>query len=329
MAVLNLPQSRGRESAWRWTCLLALLATPAHANGAMGLALTIFDWRTWLIYVAATVLFEAWALGKLLQVPARKALGCSVGANLLTGLLGASCLGMFAYGSPWNRLNPNPFLHTLALFVVYGILSALIEVLLWGSATKLPLSGRQIVLRSVGVHLLGVPLGLAILLAPARPYRGLEMQVHYNRQLVFQSLSVRRALDHYLSRHHCLPPAKSYGEALEMLRPYLEEWAAREPDLWAAAYQPVYHRFDTGEARRGPMMEWNAQLAAQPDFLRHPPPAQWICRMTDESGYRTGFVWSGGEGSAIIRAWDPKALGYLTPPTAASGRSNGGPSGAK
>lgn len=318
-----LPGQHRSVGTWKWIGLLATLPTPAAANGAMSLALTIFEWRTWLVYVGATVLFEAWLFGKLFRVPWPKAFARSVGANLLTGLLGASCLGIFTYGSPWNRLNPNPFVQTVALFVGYGLLSALVEAAIWRGATKLPLTNRQITLRSLTVHLLGVPLGLSILLLPARPYRGLEMQVAANREAYLRPL-ILRALNQRIAEHGRLPAVKSYEEALEVLRPELG-WAAREPDLWAAAYLPRYQRFDTGEAKRGPRMEWNTHLATVTDFLNHPPSPTWVCRIAYEDGFQNGLVWNG---SGIERTADPVALGYATKPSAED-KGNATTSGAR
>jgi hypothetical protein len=295
--------------AWQAFSLLALLAaSPAHANGAMSLALTIFEWRTWLLYVAATLVFEAWALGKLLRVPLGRSIGVSLVANLLTGLLGASCLGMVAYGAPENRLNPNPFGHTLTVFLVYGLLSALVEANFWASASPLIMSWRQLAQRSIVVHLLGVPLGLAILLAPARPYRGLEMQVGTNRQLGFHHRDLAKALEKYVTRHGRLPPARSYAEMLEMVRSDLGE-VGKWPDLWASAYQPVYHRFDTGEARRGPMIEWNAALAADRRPAERLPATVWVIRKKYPDGYYGGLTWTP---YTVIFKWvyRPALLGY-------------------
>jgi len=35
----------------------------ASANGAMGLALEMFDYRTWTVYVVVTIVLEAWIIG--------------------------------------------------------------------------------------------------------------------------------------------------------------------------------------------------------------------------------------------------------------------------
>jgi hypothetical protein len=218
---------------------------------------------------------------------------------------------MFAYGAPENRLNPNPLGHTLTVFLVYGLLSALVEANLWASASPLVMSWRQVAQRSIAIHLLGVPLGLAILLAPARPYRGLEMQVRTNRQLGFHYSYLAKALEKYVTRHGRLPPARSYAEMLEMVRPDLGA-IGKWPDLWASAYQPVYHRFDTGEARRGPMVEWNAALAADQRPVERLPTTVWVIRKKDNDGYIGGLTWQ--PDTAIIR-WEsrPALLGYGAP----------------
>ena len=61
------------------------IATPASANGAMGLALSTFEWPLWLVYVGVTVVLEALLIGAWLRVAPLRALGLSVWANTLTG----------------------------------------------------------------------------------------------------------------------------------------------------------------------------------------------------------------------------------------------------
>src|SRR5438874_502307 len=88
--------------------LLMLLPIPAFANGAMGLALSIFTWPMWLVYVVATVLFEAWAMGRGLRLPFSQALRLSFWANLLTAVVGGFFSGIIGYsffGMFGSRLN--------------------------------------------------------------------------------------------------------------------------------------------------------------------------------------------------------------------------------
>ena len=42
---------------------IGALTCMASANGAMGLALEMFDYRTWTVYVVVTIVLEAWIIG--------------------------------------------------------------------------------------------------------------------------------------------------------------------------------------------------------------------------------------------------------------------------
>ncbi|HTE19168.1 MAG TPA: hypothetical protein VK689_12400, partial [Armatimonadota bacterium] len=206
-----------------WSLLLA--AGPASANGAMSLALGTFGWDLWGSYVLAIVLFEALFLGRCLRVPLGKALIYSLGANLLTAVVGGSVSGIFSYGFLGvfaTRLNPNPFGQTLLLFTLFASLSAPVEAWVSSGAPSTlggtSRRGRTLAL-ALAVHLLAVPLGLAILLLPVRPYGGLESQVAGERQSIQRE--VVRALNQYVADHESLPPDRTYGEVLERLRPQL------------------------------------------------------------------------------------------------------------
>ena len=177
-----------------------LLPTAARANGAMGLALAIFAWTPWFCYVVVTIVFEAIALGRWLRVPLGRALLVSLGANFVTAVIGGSISGILCalFGFYGERLNPNPFGQSLLLFTVFGIVSAIIEAYCWMRATSFRRSA--VVLPSLIVHLLGVLTGLAILLVPARPYRGLESQVFVTRFYYFLQQDLTNALRDYGKR---------------------------------------------------------------------------------------------------------------------------------
>jgi len=50
----------------------------------MGLALEVFDFRIWFVYVAATVVLESWIIGRCLEVGWGKSLLVSCIANACT-----------------------------------------------------------------------------------------------------------------------------------------------------------------------------------------------------------------------------------------------------
>jgi len=131
---------------------------------------------------------------------------------------------------------------------------------------------------SVLVHMAVIPVGLAILLIPDRPYRGIEGQVFAHR-IYWLRPYVKLALNDYLSRHGSLPPGHTYGEVLAAVKDKMGAYAD-DPGLWAAEYLPDYSRFDTSEARRGERMEWNQNARAIQDVIRE--------RLTDRNGWR-GF----------------------------------------
>jgi hypothetical protein len=138
------------------------------------------------------------------------------------------------------------------------------------------------------------------------------MQVWTNRQLGFHHRDLAKALESYVARHERLPPAKSYAEMLEMVRADLGA-AGKWSDLWAAAYQPEYHRFDTGEARRVPIVEWNASLATAPWSMKRQPETVWVIRSKSVPGYARGLTW---QIDTAIFEWEYRAskLGYEAAP---------------
>jgi hypothetical protein len=286
--------------------VLALLPSPASANGAMSLALGTFGWELWSVYVVATVLFEAFVMGRWLRLSFGKALLYSLGANFLTAIAGGVISGVVSYGFLGvfgSRLNPNPFAQTLFLFTLFGLGSGLVEAIIWRESKPVrsgEVTGRRVLALSLAAHLVGVPLGLAILLAPDRPYRGLEMQVEGERGWLENSL--RNALNEYIAEHQALPPDRTYEEVLERLRPRLDRFGT-DPGLWAAAYRADYHRFDTGERRRAPI-EWNAAAAGEKPF-EGPPRTIWRTRSCWD-GWCTGLVFDGG----VRRTSDRQMLGF-------------------
>jgi hypothetical protein len=297
---------------------LLSLAAPASANAALGLALATFNWGPWLAYVVAIIVFEAIVIGRWLGFSIGKSLAYSTGANLLTAVLGSPVSSIASYSFPLisgSVLDPNPFGQTLALFAAFGVASACIEAGVWWHAVrerahKVGASRRRLLARSAVAHLVGVPLGLGILLIPGRPYRGLEMRVSHQRHAWLQT-QVLMAINDYLGEHEALPPDRTYAELLERLQPRLGRFAA-DPGLWAAAYHPVYHRFDTGEMRRGAAVEWNPAVASE-KLLEGPPRTIWLTRSRVD-GFCEGLVMQ-LPGVVVSRTIDPERLGFAQPGT--------------
>jgi hypothetical protein len=292
------------------TAATLLAAAPASANGAMALALGTFEWGPWCIYVAATILFEALLMGRFLKVPIRMALALSILANGLTAIGGGVVSGILSYtflGLFGSRLNPNPLGQTLLLFTLFALVSAPVEASVWLGAPfawAKKLTRRHVLRLSFGVHLLGVPLGLAILLAPPRPYHGLEIQVAAERQVWLQH-ELQRALSEYMAEHRALPPDRTYEDVLRRLRPQLGPFAG-DRGLWAAAYRPDYHRFDVGEMRRVPI-EWNASVSNE-KLDSGPTRTVWLSRSSGD-GYSEGLVIE-LPGGVVERTTDPAKLGF-------------------
>jgi hypothetical protein len=291
--------------------LCLLVPAPAWANGAMSLALATFAWGPWLGYVIATILYEAWAFGQILALPWKQALMRSLAANAVTAGVGGCVSGVLAYpllGIFGTTLNPNPLAQTLLLFAAFGLVSAWIETGVWLElAAPAGLSSRRLFARSCLVHVTGVPLALAILLLPSRPYPGLEGQAYSQRFFWLGRQEVRRALEESIVQHQRVPAVESYGELLETLRPKLGRFAG-ERDLWTAAYAPHYQRFDTGEARRGAPVEWNVRPAGFARILRGELPGPiWLTRVR-ANGWTEGLVLE--TGGRVRATSDPVALGY-------------------
>jgi hypothetical protein len=293
------------------------LPTAAYANGAMSLALATFGWDMWLPYVVVTLVFEAVILGRWLRVPLRRALNIAFGANFVTAIIGGFFSGILSYifyDSFGSKLNPNPFFQNLLLFTLFGIVSACIEALFWAHAVEKPIPlettadkparsrPRSVLAQVLLVHLLGVPVGLAVLLLPARPYPGLEGRVYGERYRLERQ--VQRALEHCISQNRRVPSVQNYEELLELLKTDLDRFG-HDSGRWAGAYRPHYERFDTGEMRREPIT-WNRDAAGRrlSDDLNT---VLWLTR-SQYHGYCRGLVLTSGYSVKITT--DRTELGY-------------------
>ena len=262
----------------------------------MALAFGTFQWGPWLAYVVVTVLYEAAVLARWSRAGWWKSLGVSVGANFVTGIFGTAFVsGIFGYTiysvGAKSRYEPNPLVHAVVSLLVGGVFSALIEALFWKQ-----LANRPAWKASLLTHLVGIPLALAILLLPERPYTGLESQASFRRHYVRKDAT--RALNEAL------------GQAEEHGKPFLapRDWNALladakldGTDLRAAGFSPHFGRFDTGEAGREPA-EWNPALVGK-DLLKLERPV-WLVRW-GASTYPEGIVWEGGfKYVPNLRGWE-------------------------
>jgi hypothetical protein len=278
----------------------------------MELALATFAWGPWVCYVLVTIAYEAWAFGRILRTPWSRSLRVSLGANALTALAGGCVSGVLAYaflGIFGSRLNPNPLAQTLFLFCAFGLVSALIEAEVWRKFSgERGVQHRCLLGSSCLIHLIGVPLGLAILLLSPRPYPGLEGQATAERMVWLHDYQVRRALERYIATHQTLPPAQTYGQLLGGLRSDLGRFAS-DRGLWAAAYWPEYGRFDTGERGRGPRFEWNPDRRSAERLLAGEDDRPlWLTRIR-RADWAEGLIME--RGGHVQRTSDPALLGFV------------------
>ncbi len=140
----------------------------------MGLGLELRHLPIWAAYCVAMVLAEAFFIGLKIGFSGWESLGISLGANFATAWICATggCFAPFLHSTfIGSRANPNPFLNAATLLLILAFPSALIEGAVWSSFLRRKGSIREwsVVGRSLGVHLVCVPLGMAILLIPERP----------------------------------------------------------------------------------------------------------------------------------------------------------------
>lgn len=237
---------------WRLTALLMLvgIAATASANGAMGLALEMFEWRTWSVYVAVTIVLEALIIGRAASLNWGKSLGISLLANFITaGFCASGCFfAPVLHGSfVGSAINPNPFWNSVALLTIYGLISALIEAFIWaGFVDKDRKSRTQ--LASLAAHGIGIPVALAILLIPDHPYRGLERTTDLHRMRFV--IGLRDAFGVEIAETNRIPAASSASDLIAAAARRSNDHVA---DAWAAGYKADFERFDTHEMKRIPL----------------------------------------------------------------------------
>lgn len=290
---------------------LLLLAAGAQANGAMGLGLEMFDLRYWFAYVAAMVVLEAWLIGRWLKLGWLASLAVSILANFLTGVLcgGMGCFAPLLHGSyVGSQTNPNPFMNAVVLLSGLALPSAYVESYLWRRAVKSP-DHWPVIKRCLVVHALTVPLGLAILLIPERPYRGAELTTQWHRRMHLRH--VARALAEAVADRNAIPAESDPAKLIQDISTYIDSEVSRD-ELELALYEPRFSRFSMGESRKEPLEINRALLGLKipPQSDGSEPKWTWFIRSRDVGiGYRWGIAIDVGYGEVKLTR-DRKELGY-------------------
>lgn len=252
------------------------LAASAHANGAMGLGLEMFELTYWYAYVGVTVALEAWLIGRWLGQSWPISLSLSVLANLFTGVM----CGGWGFCAPalhttfvGDSVNPNLFLNAVALLLIFAVPSAIFESFIWNRARKEAHEGK-VMLRSVFVHLATVPVGLAILLIPAEPYRGIAGDRYLLRH------DIEKAIIEYVADKEHAPTQSEPKKLIEELQPYLR-WESRDKAIYGL-YRQDRGRFSIGERWKYPVEVNKAVLGKKVKFEGEenaPEQYEWFLRI--------------------------------------------------
>lgn len=252
------------------------LSASAHANGAMGLGLEMFELSYWFAYVGVTVVLEAWLIGRWIGQSWPVSLGLSILANLFTGVM----CGGWGFCAPFlhtifvgDSMNPNLFLNAVALLLVFAVPSAIFESLIWNRARKEAHEGK-VMLRSIGVHLATVPVGLTILLIPAEPYRGLVGDRYQLRH------DIKRAVQDYVYDKEHAPTQSDPKKLIEELQPYMR-WGSTDKAIYGL-YRQDRGRFSTGENWKYPVEVNKAVLGKKVKLEGEenaPEQVEWFLRL--------------------------------------------------
>jgi hypothetical protein len=282
-----------------------MLSSLALANAAMGLGLEMFDLRTWLVYVVATVAFEAWFIGIRSGYGVWKSMGISIGANFVTALC---CPQILAPAFHNDTINPNPIFYIVEVLFWYGLVSAVFEGFIWAPGKSIFIGPwrESIKVRSIFAHMLGVPLALVILLLPPRPYVGLERTVGTWRRIEILR-TVMKDLGNDIDADGRVP---KLGTVEELIDKYARNHEYLGHDAWVGAYLPDYGRFDTGEARRSPL-ELNRSVAGMKigeDDKHKGPTTVWVIRGR-RGDYCFGYLLDVGTGE-LKATYSSRLLGY-------------------
>lgn len=245
------------------------MLAPLIANGAMGLGLQMWPYEVYWPYVVVTVVFEALFIGRWAGMTLQASLIVSALANAFTAFLGA-LFAVFLKGVfVGTASDPNPVLNAAALLAGMGFVSCLVEGAFWSGPVRKVRPGSGLLFRLFAAHAIGVPLGMAILSLPERPYQGLEATV--GSQRIWKLRTHIKKMNEFLMSEEAVPAQN----ALETLA---EASGATTDELGLYLRKPVYTRFSTGD---GPApIEFNPRWLGQPFPPSDSLPAEeaWILR---------------------------------------------------
>jgi len=273
----------------------------ALANGAMGLGLEIFDIRYWIAYVVVTIVFEAWMIGRWMGKGWTASLLLSILANSITAFM---CTFTLAPVFHSQSINPDPFASTLQLFVCFGLCSAIAESVVWLTNRGTVTFNGRVFLRTIRTHLIGVPVGLAILLIPPHPYRGPQKLAEFWRWHYLAKYLPRRLGAFDEGRR--IPQAQTLPELWGKLQRVADE----SPDAWIAVYRPSYGRFSRADETGQPIAEWNRLLSGKTWSEIREGPRTWLIRGWDSEGNAMGVLSSDNNMWGYVS--DPTKLGYAS-----------------
>ena len=268
----------------------SLAATVAMADGGTLYAAFAFDWRTFVAYVLATVLFEAWFIGVRSGYGWLKSILTSIGVNLFSAVVCVLPELMFpVYAQMKPHYDPNPLIWMFQPLVIYALISGVIEGYVWaaGKPKQERAERKGIKVQAILAHLACIPISVAILVLPSRPFSRMEGQVFSWRMAALKQ--VCKELEKDIRAQGRVPEFRSVQD---LIRKYKPEWLQPGSERWAIGYMPAYERFDTGERRRHPL-EVNRQGMGVKVTVRElqnddPPKLLWLIR---------GFVPNGPTGA--------------------------------
>lgn len=287
----------------RWvTAILIAVPSAALANAAMGLGIEIFDLNYWGAYVIATVVLEAWMIGRWLKKSWAASMGISCIANFVTAFTCWSiCPVFFHWTLVGSSVDPNPFVNSILLLLICGAISALCEMFVWHISTGRKNIEGRLIGRTFLAHLAGIPLALMILLIPEHPYRGTErLTAMYRRWRLPYALKTRllSLID------NPIPRAKSLPELWTQLP------SSGRPDEDILIYYPSFKRFATCDSRDIPIGEWNTSLGGKPPTYLYEHAPIWLVRRQRRDGSVDGWYFD-HEGHVTATS-DPSLLGWST-----------------
>jgi len=276
------------------------------ADGGTGFAAFEFDHRTFIAYVGATVVFEAWFIGVRGGYDWPKSILISVAVNAFTAFLCVSPeFFIMAQRKPY--FNPNSLEWTFQPLILYALFSSLIEGFLWAPR----LSGKGFVGRSILAHIACIPISIAILVLPSRPYQALERGVFGDRMSAITG--IRSGLEQEIRSKRKVPELKSIPDLICLYKPV---WSNAKSNLAVIGYVPEYSRFDTGESFRHPVeinhQAVGAKVKISDDYDYYPKRGLWLIRGHLENGlgdsYR-GLIVDLDSGH-VVWTNDGEKLGY-------------------